>query len=241
LRNAALTGNYETVGAYLATPHPPETLTSLVFDTILAQLTGRKKVAVIKRLVRAGANVNAKDWHGETVLMIAADGGYSKIVELLIRHGANVNTLNNFGQTVLLYITRYHRDHYCRNPKIIELLIQAGANVNARDHRRKTALINISSIPSTVDIPASQLLSFVVYYPDIIESVELLIRAGANVNAKDRDNMTALLYATMTGKSKIVEILIREGAIKETDQGLGFRALRTVSNSDWLDIILNIP
>jgi len=138
--------------------------------------------------------------------MIAADGGYSKIVELLIRHGANVNTLNNFGETVLLYITGWGRG----NPKIIELLIQAGAKVNARDHRRKTALINISNTR---------------VYPNIIESVELLIQAGANVHAKDRDNMTALLYATLKGKSKIVEILIREGAIKETDQGQA--ALRT--------------
>src|SRR5215204_2833009 len=39
----------------------------------------------------------------ETLLMLAADKGKSKVVKLLISGGANVNATNEIGQSALLY------------------------------------------------------------------------------------------------------------------------------------------
>ena len=45
-------------------------------------------VSVIKELINAGADVNAKDYHGITLLRFAEMGGNPAIISLLRAHGA---------------------------------------------------------------------------------------------------------------------------------------------------------
>jgi len=42
------------------------------------------------------------------------------------------------------------------------------------------------------------------------EVVELLLENGADVNAKNKDGMTALMYAAEKGYKEVVELLIRK-------------------------------
>ena len=42
--------------------------------------------------------------------------------------------------------------------------------------------------------------------------MELLITKGANVNAKDEDNYTALILASKKGHKDVAELLIAKGA-----------------------------
>jgi len=49
------------------------------------------RVEVARILIDAGANVNARDSHGETALMRAAQMGYAETAKLLIESGADVN------------------------------------------------------------------------------------------------------------------------------------------------------
>ena len=65
-----------------------------------AAIENRKEVAEL--LIRAGANVNAKDTrNGWTPLHVAAVKAEMPLVELLIANGADVNAKNNAGNTPL--------------------------------------------------------------------------------------------------------------------------------------------
>jgi ankyrin repeat protein len=44
------------------------------------------------------------------------------------------------------------------------------------------------------------------------EKVELLLKKGANVNAKDKDSLTALMWASFNGHKEIVKLLKSYGA-----------------------------
>ena len=44
----------------------------------------------VRRLLAAGADVNARDKDGVTALMFASHGGHAAVVRELLRHGANV-------------------------------------------------------------------------------------------------------------------------------------------------------
>ena len=49
-------------------------------------------------------------------------------------------------------------------------------------------------------------------WPTNPEGAKLLLRNGADVNAKQRDGMTALMWACMEKRLDIVKLLLRNGA-----------------------------
>ena len=104
-----------------------ETRTPLI---ILA--TQKGSIPVIKRLINAGVDVNAKSKKGSTALMFAPN---SEIVKILIKAGADVNIENNNGNTALMGAS--HKG----NTEIVEILIRAGANVNPETKYGLTPLI----------------------------------------------------------------------------------------------------
>ncbi|MDE6773120.1 MAG: ankyrin repeat domain-containing protein, partial [Treponemataceae bacterium] len=175
---------------------------------ILATENGEKDI--VELLIKAGADVNAKENdNGKTVLMIATEeyihSFYSVesqmteaevaevratiwvITEMLIKAGADVNTRNNEGETALMQVAREgHKE-------LAELLIKAGADVNAK-----------LSTGWTVLVPAA--------VKGHKELVELFIKAGADINAKLYNGKTALIYAIENGKGDIAELLVKAGA-----------------------------
>ena len=55
-------------------------------------------LAKVENLIAMGANLEARNSNGNTVLMLAAMHGYTEIVEKLIVAGADVNAKNNEGK-----------------------------------------------------------------------------------------------------------------------------------------------
>lgn len=87
-------------------------------------------------LINAGADVNAKDNRGETVLMKAVyDVSHKNIMKQLIEAGADVNAKDNEGETVLMKFSGLGGDY-----KLVNLLINVEADVNAKANNGTTAL-----------------------------------------------------------------------------------------------------
>jgi ankyrin repeat protein len=76
---------------------------------------------MVKYLVDEGANVNARDKDGETLLHHAAIMGKFNTARVLLQCKADVNAKNNRGMTALHYATDFdHRD-------LMELLLAHSA------------------------------------------------------------------------------------------------------------------
>ncbi len=148
---------------------------------------------MLKLLIRAGADVNAKGKYNEengiTALMMAIDKENKGIEKLLIEAGADINTKSENGITALRIAA------YVENEDMVKLLIEAGADVNAKDNDNFTALM-IAAYVKNEDI------------------VKLLIEAGADVNAKNNDGGTALSYATIWGDTEVADLLRAAGAVE---------------------------
>ena len=92
------------------------------------------KTAEVRKLVLAGAKVNAADQDGFTALMFAIMRGDEGMADYLIEQKADVNRRNKVGQTALMLAAQGG------HKKLVEHLIRAGADVRAVDEEKRNAV-----------------------------------------------------------------------------------------------------
>jgi hypothetical protein len=88
---------------------------------------------IVRLLINAGADINAKDNSTTSTLMWAVISGRTDIVKLLIAEGVEVNAKANDGKTALIYASSH------RNSEIVKDLIAAGADITAQTKFGQTA------------------------------------------------------------------------------------------------------
>jgi ankyrin repeat protein len=167
----------------------------------------RNDAAEVKRLIAAGADVNAHNDYNATPLSEAAVTGNVEVIRRLLAAGANVNATNADGQTPLMVLAR------SSNVEAAKLLLDRGADVNQREAwRGQTALMWAAAEGQP-------------------EMVRLLVRRGAEVDARSAVNdwerqvtaeprmqarpsggFTPLLYAARRGCVECARHLLDGGA-----------------------------
>jgi hypothetical protein len=93
-------------------------------------------VQVVESAIREGADVNAHDRWGFTVLMRTVQKNLDpKVAATLLNAGADVNARNEDGTTALMWAALWNN-----NAEVIATLIQAGADARARNNIGNSAL-----------------------------------------------------------------------------------------------------
>jgi ankyrin repeat protein len=103
-------------------------------------------VAVAEVLLEAGADMEAADEHGNTVLMAAAGRRLLRLISVLLKKGANVNA-RNYGRETALHVVLKSHELYC-DPgcpcsgilTVLQALLNAGADINAGGRSGDTVL-----------------------------------------------------------------------------------------------------
>ena len=106
-------------------------------DSLLMQVSRLGNVPLLNLLLKKSAvkdQIDAKEIHGITALMVAVKGGYEEIVKILHEHGASINTTQEDGITPLMFAA----DKNYIN--LVKYLVNKGAIVDATDVRGNTAL-----------------------------------------------------------------------------------------------------
>lgn len=177
--------NLELVKKYIKNGADVNAKTKNDKTALMFAAESNRDTAVIRTLIKAGANVNARETlFGDTVLMHAAMfNSNPSIIEILIKAGADINAKNiSNGDSALILAAMFNQ-----NPAIIETLVNAGIDINTKSTSfGDTALIRAVSLNKS---------------PIIIKA---LIRAGANINTTDVYRKTALDYAETP---QVIEIL----------------------------------
>lgn len=149
-------------------------------------------ISLIRLLIENGADVNARDNYGNTPLLSSLHMHLSNSQEhisLFVKRGADVNAKNYLGRSPLMEVCSQR--NAC--PTKVEFFIKNGADVNARDNCLNTALIEAANHNN-------------------VQALELLLKAGAHIDAKNARNFTAMMCAEGQFHNCIVNALEKFGA-----------------------------
>jgi uncharacterized protein len=159
------------------------------FGTPLKESVSLKDVRLVELLIASGADVNLKDSDANSAYSLAARLGHQKLKEVLLEAGADP----------AVGVTKYQeewREHAFFQASadgrvdVVEAMLHNGlATVNMSNSSKVTALMRAQD--------------------EII--VDILLRAGADVNLRDSRGYTALMWAAEKGHASIVKRLISAG------------------------------
>ncbi len=199
----------------------------------LQQAASAGHVNVVRALLGRNANVNGRDFGGQTALHRAAGSGRQDVVQLLLDKQADTEARDEKGRyAILLAAGRGHasvvrlllcdkravswRDFEMRtalhcaagggHAKVVQLLLDAGADIEARDREGRDAL-HYAAGSGHEDI------------------VRWLLASHTKIEAIDEEGRSALHYAAGSGHANLVRLLLDSGADVEAMDGEGRRAL----------------
>jgi ankyrin repeat protein len=217
--------------------------------TISALINGHYDVA--GRLIHAGADVNLADKTGRTPLYAAVDDHtmpYSNrpspresdeeltsldIVKRLVARGAEVNARLKTGQPYRTKVDRGNdtmlttgttallRAAKAGDVVVVRLLLANGADANLTTRTAINPVMAAAGLGSKEEDGTGRLKT----EAETIETITLLLQAGADVNAVDSNGRTALHGAAQKGYDRVVGFLAGRGARLDTKDRRGLTPL----------------
>ena len=167
----------------------------------------------MNELIKAGADVNAVH-NGYTPLILAARKGMTRYAGLLIEAGGHVNMKDSVRDA--LYYSAENKDD-----RFMEILLKAGADVNSGRGKGLP--------PPLLTTLQSPLIPHNKKCPKPIKCVNMLIKAGADVNAESMYGQTALMSAAQEDNRNCIRILIKAGAHVNAETTRGETALMSAA------------
>jgi ankyrin repeat protein len=158
-------------------------------DADLFSAASRGDLARVASLLSRGARVSATNNMWQTALQMAAAAGHASTVRALLAAGANVNAADVFGATPLIAAAREGR------LEAVTALLEANALVAS---------------PIVVADGSDALLRAV--RRGHVEVARALLAHGADVDTRDKQGRTPVMYAVQDNGAAMVALLIKEGA-----------------------------
>lgn len=115
--------------------------------------------------------------------------GFEKVAKILIEKGANVNVVNEDNESPLLMAALYSKTHSSTNlcSSKFRWEIQISANTSS--------IVLYYTFSLILSVWPILIYSFL----ESEKILQMLVENGANINAADRENNTALIFATKKG------------------------------------------
>jgi len=141
----------------------------------------------VEMLLKAGANVIAKNRYQVSPLQLAATNANGVMVEILLKAGADANTTLPEGETVLMAAAR------AGNAATVKSLVDQGANVNAKENWRGQTALMWAAAEGNAGV------------------IRLLVGHGADMRVRSNGGFTAYLFAAREGRIEAVKTLLELG------------------------------
>ena len=181
----------------------------------------------VSLLLAAGADVNARlSERAEPVLCSAVRRNADiEVVRLLLSAGAALDAQDGNGETALIAAVRMGRE------EIVELLLDAGANPEIQCYGHGGTALLCLARQDFNGSPRSK------EHGERLRLAGRLIKAGADIEAKEASGATSLNILAEFGTSEFLSLLIQAGANVENEMVRGSRPL---ADAAWMGRVANV-
>lgn len=170
-----------------------------------------------KALLESGVSPLSADMDDDTPLIMAAAAGRRDMMQLLLDHGADVNQPGLNGRSALRVAIE------AQDPQTTGFLLMAGADplMKSYDSTRKQDITDVMAAAQCKNSEIVFAVSGAASSFYMIEAVkdgtewkarEWAMRDDCDVNAYNRNGLTALIHACRMGRMDVVEMLWHAGA-----------------------------
>lgn len=174
-------------------------------------------------------------------------------IKELISIGVDLNIQDNVGRTAI-----YHAV-WEKNKNIIKILIDAGSNVDQQDLNRSNPLMKaccnqnddteivemLINAKANLDIIGHNNLETALHWADTMGNgkiVNVLVKAGANLNLKYNKGHTILMSAGLSCKNDLVNLLLDSGAdinLKNDNNKTALQLAREAKRNEVVKILID--
>ena len=187
-------------------------------DTLLTLAVKENDEDAIRCIIESGGDVNKKDINLSTPLSLAVQHNNIKLAELLLKHDANPNAKVDCGTTplfmsndirMLKLLMKYGGSPTLKedgialltrsdifNSQLLQLYIKKGGNIKELERKETTKLMQavmLNSLDGAITILRNK-------------------QEKDNIDKKDAEGWTALIYACKLGYKDFIKLLIDNGA-----------------------------
>ena len=186
---------------------------------------------VLQSIIDQGADVNATNNNNSTALIQASSKGNIDAINVLLSAGANM-AIQNVVDNTWIHCAIFGN---C-SKEVLQSIIDQGADVNARNNQNITALMlasrkgNIDAMNVLLSAGANRTIEdadgdtwihYAIYGNCSKEVLQSIIDQGADVNATNKNNTTALMLASEKGNIDAMNVLLRAGADRTIEDAEG--------------------
>lgn len=178
---------------------------------VRSQLSSGERFMMARRLLEAGADVNAMNREGVTPLMRAVSEMNTALIEFLLEQGADADVLTPNGQSLLNLVANAFHDRFVDPGDYAKVVANLATEMENVDRQCENDMTPLMWAAAANNVPA----------------VEALLDAGADFEARSGDGRTPLMWAASARAEDVMELLLERG----TDPSIEDRQGRTAA--DW--------
>lgn len=188
--------------------------------SLLHLATMHGNVEVVRFLLQqTTADVNVRNWRGQTPLILSVKHGNTRLVRCLIDEGADVDAKDAYGKNALAC-------HHLQMEVLKIVVLEGKANVNSKDHHGWTFLHWLCNTQMNDECA--------------LHKIRFIVEHGATVNAKAQSGQTPLHLLCRQGavdevrQLEIIDFLVNNGANVNEADSKGETPLHYIcSNFQW--------
>lgn len=195
----------------------------------------KRDVKKVELAIKNGANVNCKNKYGNSALIEASKNDLIEIMIVLIKNNANLNSKGEYEQTA------FNEAVSSNSLNAIKLLIENGSKIDESDvinaHSKESLKIILNSKARINGLSKNDEEIITTIFNDDKNKFETILNSRNNIDFKDKNNKTSLMYASICSSFNIINLLIEKNVDINEKNNYGDTALIFAVQNNLLDVV----